>query len=216
MVRGFKAMNIDMTCRGYQFEVGKTYEIDNDKPLRTCDNSGFHFCNKLDNVFRYYPYDECRVFEVQAVGEVVTKHDKSTTKKLRIVRELTKEDLNNYEFSEFCHDLWFKDRTDDELLNYKDHHSFKVRSVVAQKLNNLELMYELFKNDSDYSVRRSVVERMEDLELMFDTFYDDKNKYVRIAVVKRMTDLSLMHKMFKNDPDWFVRDTVRRRMNDRH
>lgn len=214
MIKGFKAMNLDMTCKGYQFEVGKTYEITNDKKLKLCDNSGFHFCNKLDNVFRYYLYDECRVFAVQAIGEVVTKYDKSTTKKLRIVRELTKEELKNYKFRDLHLNLWFDDLTDAELLVYKDHYDYKVRTVVAQKLNNLELMYELFCYDSDYSVRRSVVERMEDLELMFDTFFDDKNKYVRIAVVKRMTDLPLMYEMFKNDPDWFVRDIARRRMNE--
>ena len=31
---GFKAMNADMTCRDYQFELGKTYQIDNKMPLK--------------------------------------------------------------------------------------------------------------------------------------------------------------------------------------
>ena len=30
---GFKAMNMDMNCRGFQFEIGKTYQIDNEMPL---------------------------------------------------------------------------------------------------------------------------------------------------------------------------------------
>ena len=28
MVRGFKVFNPDWTCRGFQYEVGKTYEME--------------------------------------------------------------------------------------------------------------------------------------------------------------------------------------------
>jgi hypothetical protein len=29
-IDGYKAMNDDMTCRGFKFAIGKTYEMDNE------------------------------------------------------------------------------------------------------------------------------------------------------------------------------------------
>ena len=40
-MKGYKAMESDMTCRGYQYEIGKTFKMDC-KP-RLC-SQGFHFC----------------------------------------------------------------------------------------------------------------------------------------------------------------------------
>lgn len=50
-VKGYKAMNVDMTCRGYQFEIGKTFH--HKGKINPCV-SGFHFCEKLEDVFMYY------------------------------------------------------------------------------------------------------------------------------------------------------------------
>ena len=50
---GFKAMDLDMTCRDFQFEAGKTYQIDNEMPLKLCSESGFHFCLNFEDVFNY-------------------------------------------------------------------------------------------------------------------------------------------------------------------
>ena len=43
IIRGYKVFNSDWTCRGFQFEVGKTYEEDV-TPL--CCERGFHFCTE--------------------------------------------------------------------------------------------------------------------------------------------------------------------------
>ena len=40
-----------MTCRGFQYEEGKTYKIDGEPEL--C-HRGFHACLKLLDVFDYY------------------------------------------------------------------------------------------------------------------------------------------------------------------
>ena len=93
-VYGYKAMNMDMTCRGFQFEVGCTYHVGNDKPLELCTDSGFHFCEDFDDVFKYYDWSSCRVFKVETNLSVVTDGSKSITKEFTIVGEVAREDLD--------------------------------------------------------------------------------------------------------------------------
>lgn len=212
---GYKAMNMDMTCRGgYQFEVGKTYTVDNDKPLEICSDSGFHFCLNLENVFNFYDYNNCRLFEIETDSEVLTEGNKSITKKIKINRELTQEDLNKETFKNTLYTVYFKKMTDEELLKFKDDADYEVREIVVDKMEDLDLMCNTFKNDTRYSVRVKVVEKMKDLDLMFNTFKNERNKIVRQAVVERMEDLDLMFKTFKDDEDWEVRSAVVLKMED--
>lgn len=43
-MKGYKVFNKDWTCREFQYEVGKTYEMKEDP---VCCKRGFHFCRKL-------------------------------------------------------------------------------------------------------------------------------------------------------------------------
>lgn len=86
-MKGYKAFNYDFTCRNFQYEVGKTYEIEGE--LKICEN-GFHFCEELEDVFRYYDFiPTTRVAEVEILGNVITDFNKSCTDKIKIVRELS-------------------------------------------------------------------------------------------------------------------------------
>ena len=92
-VKGYKVFNPDWTCRGFQFEVGKTFEEDV-KP--SCCNRGFHFCTKASDCFSYYDFrSENKVAEVVALGDVdtSTKDTKCCTNKIQIVREITWQEL---------------------------------------------------------------------------------------------------------------------------
>ena len=63
----YKAMNADMTCRGKQYEVGKTYYEDK----TDCCNAGMHACENPLDVLCYYPLkDSPRFFEVECGGNV--------------------------------------------------------------------------------------------------------------------------------------------------
>ena len=63
----YKAMNPDMTCRGKQYEVGKTYHEDK----ADCCRAGMHACENPLDVLRYYPLkDGPRFFEVECGGNV--------------------------------------------------------------------------------------------------------------------------------------------------
>ena len=89
MLKGFKVFNPDWTCRGFQYEVGKTYE-ENVNP-RVCKR-GFHFCTKASDCFNYYRFDpNNKVAEVEALGDVDTHSDNSkySTNKLHIIREVS-------------------------------------------------------------------------------------------------------------------------------
>ena len=91
VVKGFKVFNPDWTCRGFQFEVGQTYEEDV-KPM-VCDR-GFHFCEKAADCFNYYQFNpENKVAEVIALGEVDSDGVKSCTDKIQIVREVPWDEL---------------------------------------------------------------------------------------------------------------------------
>ena len=88
-MKGFKVFNPDWTCRGFQFEVGKTFE-ENVEP-KCCDR-GFHFCIKAADCFKYYGFDSNnKVAEVEALGVIDTESDNSKccTNKIHIIRELT-------------------------------------------------------------------------------------------------------------------------------
>jgi len=90
-VKGFKVFNPDWTCRGFQYEVGKTFDEDVD--LYVCGR-GFHFCKEAKDCFDYYQFDpNNKVAEVVALGEVQEEGDKCCTNKIQIVREISWEEV---------------------------------------------------------------------------------------------------------------------------
>ena len=92
-VKGYKVFNPDWTCRGFQYEVGKTFEED---VTPECCEAGFHFCTKASDCFNYYRFDSNnKVAEVLALGEVDSRSDdtKCCTNKIQIVREISWQEL---------------------------------------------------------------------------------------------------------------------------
>ena len=89
-IKAFKAFNSDLTCKGFQYEVGKEYH--HKGKLELC-KSGFHACPKLVDCFSFYPYreTETRVAEVLVWGKV--KYEDAGVKlcasNIKVVRELT-------------------------------------------------------------------------------------------------------------------------------
>ena len=92
-MEGYKVFEPDWTCRGFQYEVGKTFEED---VTPSCCNRGFHFCKELKDCFNYYPFNpDNKVAKVIALGEIDEESDdsKCCTNKIQIVEEISWEDV---------------------------------------------------------------------------------------------------------------------------
>ena len=89
-IKAYKAFNSDLTCKGFQYEVGKEYH--HKGKFELCE-SGFHACPKLVDCFRFYPFREAetRVAEVLVWGKVEYEDVgvKLCASNIKVVRELT-------------------------------------------------------------------------------------------------------------------------------
>ncbi len=93
-----KGFDEDLKCRGYQFEVGKTYDTGaKDNELDLCSDKVFHYCDSLRKVHGYYsvkPEENNRFCEIEVLGMEVTDGNKCGSNKIKIIREIVGEELN--------------------------------------------------------------------------------------------------------------------------
>lgn len=97
-----KGFDEDLKCRGYQFEIGKTYEIKLPDGYELtgddlCSDKVFHYCDSLRNVHGYYsvnPNEHNRFCEIEACGKEVTNGDKCGSNKIKVIREIVGEELD--------------------------------------------------------------------------------------------------------------------------
>ena len=89
---GFKGFDKDWKCKGFQFEIGKTYTHDGDVSL--C-NSGFHFCTEPMNCFDYYSPDSSVYAQVEAtdVSDKKDNDSKRVCKTIKILRQITYKEM---------------------------------------------------------------------------------------------------------------------------
>ena len=86
-MKAYKGFNKDMTCKGFQYEIGKTYETDE---ADLC-NSGFHACENPLDCFKYYSPAQSKYCEVEIEdnGQRHTDDSKVVGKKIKIGAELS-------------------------------------------------------------------------------------------------------------------------------
>ena len=91
---GYKCTDMNGCCRGFKFEVGKTYTKDTPKEkLECCTDNVFHFCRELYAIEKEsnYKLTESRLFEVIS-GDFIRDGDKYGTNSITILREIKGEE----------------------------------------------------------------------------------------------------------------------------
>ena len=91
MITSIKGFDKNLSCRGFQFKIGKTYEVKG--KVEACSN-GFHSCPSDEEtsplaVFEYYPPAMSRYCEVQADGKTDRQGNKITSAKITVGVEIT-------------------------------------------------------------------------------------------------------------------------------
>ena len=104
VIKSYKAFDKNMQCRGFQYEVGKEYEMEGHIE---CCKSGFHACEYPWDVFDYYDMLESRFAEVEQSGTIDREEDttKVCSSRIKIKEELKLADIINIGVE------WLKDIT---------------------------------------------------------------------------------------------------------
>ena len=142
----YKGFDKDLKCRDFQYEVGKTYETDED--IDIC-YTGFHACLSPLDVFNYYPpsnsrycivklsgrFDKYNPTDEQKEDPLVFTDSKICASRIEILREIT-----ILELAEIAKD-YISENLDGENLvignNYNDVIStIKSRSILDEFNNN--------------------------------------------------------------------------------
>ena len=89
-IKGYKAFNRGMICKGKQYEENTTYEENGNK---ICEAGVMHFCENPFDTLNYYPLiDEdgniSDFADVEAIGDIYKGKDKTATNKLHIGAKL--------------------------------------------------------------------------------------------------------------------------------
>ena len=103
-IKSYKAFDENMRCRGFQYEVGKEYDMDGDIQ---CCKRGFHACESPMEVWDYYDMLTSRFAEVEQSGKISTGTDstKICSSHIKIKAELKLADIINIGVE------WLKDLT---------------------------------------------------------------------------------------------------------
>ena len=119
-ITSYKGFDKNMKCRGFQYEVGKEYEMDGE--IKCC-KQGFHACKSPMEVWDYYDMLSSRYAEVEQSGKI-DKEENSTkvcSSRIKIKAELKLADIINIGVE------WLKDitspskvKTDGELNDNGD------------------------------------------------------------------------------------------------
>ncbi len=103
-ITSYKGFDKNMQCRGFQYEVGKEYEMDGE--IKCC-NRGFHACKSPMEVWDHYDMLNSRYAEVEQSGKIEEEENstKVCSSRIKIKAELKLADIINIGVE------WLKDIT---------------------------------------------------------------------------------------------------------
>lgn len=198
-MKAYKAFNADLTCRGFQYEIGKTYTMD-EEPIPYV--SGFYACENLDDVFIYYtPWanKKVRICEVELDGTIIKSNRKYVTNKITIVKEIDYSIFKATSKNSYHRMMAIHYGTDEYLDILVTDDSSYVRNTVACQGRDKDL--DILVNDDSYVVRAAVA--MQGRHQDLDILVNDENPDVRaaVAIQGRPQDLNVL----VNDDNYIVR-----------
>ena len=104
VIKSYKGFDSSLSCRGFQYEVGKEYKMDGH--IECCER-GFHACESPLEVFDHYDMLKSRFAEVEQSGIIDREEDstKVCSSRIKIKAELKLADIINIGVE------WLKDIT---------------------------------------------------------------------------------------------------------
>ena len=128
VIKAYKGFDKNMQCRGYQYEVGKEYDMDGE--IKCC-NRGFHACKSPFEVWDHYDMLNSRFAEVEQSGKIDEEGNstKVCSSHIKIKAELKLADIINIGVE------WLKDITSQTKikatgsLNDNGGYSAKIGSI---------------------------------------------------------------------------------------
>ena len=112
-ITAYKGFDKDFKCRGFQYEVGKDYKMDED--IKCCQR-GFHACESPFEVFDYYDMLSSRFAVVELSGTIdkETKSTKICSSNIKIKAELNIADIVKLGI-EWIKDITLSPKTDGDI-----------------------------------------------------------------------------------------------------
>ena len=154
-MKGYKAFNSDWTCRGFQYRVGETYEMNSEPKI--C-RTGFHLCKNPVDCFRHYGFwEDCKIAEIEALGEISEQHteydSKCCTNKIKIVKELSLQDAkieieNKWTLSFLVH-----------LIPQPLFHEIKKVDIINNLYINIDVIKSIAFKEEGYKVHYGKIQR---------------------------------------------------------
>ena len=207
MKKGIKVLGMNMTAikgDGMIYEMNKEYIHDGDIE---CRRSGYHYFENLAYALTLYNISQCRVFECELNGDIFDHtNDIHCTNKIKLVRELSKEeirkhiesyvdtiDINKYSRLNMC--IAKQGFSQDKFIRCEIP---MIRQILAHNRYGLDKLV----NDKDEHVRIEVAKHGYGL----DKLVNDEDWRIRLEVAKHGYGLDKLI----NDKDWAVRKEVAR------
>jgi hypothetical protein len=168
MTTGYKG-TYNFTCLDHKFEIGKTYELSG-TPIPCV--YGFHYCVNPKDVLEYYSIKHnFRLLEIEDLGESIIDYNKSVTNKIRIVREVLKEEY--YQLLGFVNN----ELTITDKYGYWKKHEFDERNNCIR-----------YENSNGYWEKREYDERNNCICVYSDGYwfkheYDERNNCIYYATL---------------------------------
>ena len=125
IIKSYKGFDKDLCCSGFQYEVGKEYEIEGE--IKCCQK-GFHACESPFEVFDNYDMLTSRFCEVEQSGKIDREDYESTkvcSSKIKVKAELKLADLINIGVE------WLKEVTSPNKIKDADTNSSGISAKIG-------------------------------------------------------------------------------------